>query len=70
MDREHLPVLLEEVIGALMVSPQGAYVDGTFGRGGRSTRILEALSPQGSLMALDRDPAAEESASQLAAHDQ
>ena len=70
MDREHLPVLLEEVIGALMVSPHGAYVDGTFGRGGHSTRILEALSPQGSLMALDHDPAAAESASQLAQHDQ
>ena len=70
MDREHLPVLLEEVIGALMVSPHGAYVDGTFGRGGHSTRILEALSPQGSLMALDHDPAAAESASQLAKHDQ
>jgi 16S rRNA (cytosine1402-N4)-methyltransferase len=53
-----------------MVSPHGAYVDGTFGRGGHSTRILEALSPQGSLMALDHDPAAAETASQLAEHDQ
>ena len=70
MDREHLPVLLEEVIGALMVSPHGAYVDGTFGRGGHSTRILEALSAQGSLMALDHDPSAAESASRLAKHDQ
>ena len=70
MDREHLPVLLEEVIGALMVSPHGAYVDGTFGRGGHSTRILEALSAQGSLMALDHDPSAAESAFQLAKHDQ
>ena len=70
MDREHLPVLLEEVIGALMVSQNGAYVDGTFGRGGHSTRILEALSAQGSLMALDHDPSAAESASRLAKHDQ
>ena len=70
MDLEHLPVLLEDVIWALMVSPHGAYVDGTFGRGGHSTRILEALSPQGSLLALDHDPAAAESASQLAEHDQ
>lgn len=70
MDREHLPVLLEEVIGALMVSPHGVYVDGTFGRGGHSTRILDALSPQGSLMALDHDPAAVEKASQLAKRDQ
>lgn len=70
MDREHLPVLLEEVIGALMVSPHGVYVDGTFGRGGHSTRILEALSPQGSLMGLDHDPAALEKAFQLAERDQ
>jgi len=58
MDREHLPVLLEEVIGALMVSPHGVYVYGTFGRGGHSTRILKALSPQGALMALDHYPTA------------
>ncbi len=70
MDREHLPVLLEEVIGALMVSPHGVYVDGTFGRGGHSARILDALSPKGSLMALDHDPAAVERASQLAEQDQ
>ena len=70
MDREHLPVLLEEVIGALMVSPHGVYVDGTFGRGGHSTRILKDLSPQGALMALDHDPTAAERASQIAEHDQ
>ncbi|MGA0151865.1 MAG: 16S rRNA (cytosine(1402)-N(4))-methyltransferase, partial [Luminiphilus sp.] len=34
MDRAHQPVLLEEAIAALMVSPDGAYLDGTFGRGG------------------------------------
>ena len=41
-----------------MVSVDGAYVDGTFGRGGHSTRILKALSPLGTLLALDQDPAA------------
>jgi len=58
MDRGHQPVLLEEVIASLMVSMDGAYVDGTFGRGGHSTRILDALSPLGTLLALDQDPAA------------
>ena len=58
MSRVHQPVLLEEAIAALMVSTDGTYVDGTFGRGGHSARILEALSPQGSLLALDQDPEA------------
>ena len=58
MDRGHRPVLLEEAIAALMVSVDGTYVDGTFGRGGHATRILESLSPQGSLLALDQDPEA------------
>ena len=58
MDRGHRPVLLEEAIAALMVSVDGTYVDGTFGRGGHATRILESLSPRGSLLALDQDPEA------------
>ena len=62
MDRGHQAVLLEEAIANLMVSTDGAYVDGTFGRGGHSARILEVLSPLGSLLALDQDPAAAEAA--------
>lgn len=65
MDRGHQPVLLEEAIAALMVSADGTYVDGTFGRGGHSARILDALSPQGALLALDQDPAAAPVAQQL-----
>ena len=45
-----------------MVAADGSYVDGTFGRGGHSTRILDALSPSGTLLALDQDPAAEPAA--------
>ena len=45
-----------------MVATDGSYVDGTFGRGGHSTRILDALSPSGTLLALDQDPAAEPAA--------
>ena len=69
MDRGHQPVLLEEVIASLMVSMDGAYVDGTFGRGGHSTRILDALSPLGTLLALDQDPAASMAARHLSEQD-
>jgi 16S rRNA (cytosine1402-N4)-methyltransferase len=55
---EHTPVLVEEVLTALAVRPQGLYVDATFGRGGHSQRILQALGPSGRLVALDRDPQA------------
>jgi 16S rRNA (cytosine1402-N4)-methyltransferase len=65
MSRAHQPVLLEEAIAALMVSADGSYVDGTFGRGGHSTRILDALSPSGALLGLDQDPAAESAARHL-----
>src|SRR5437879_8652726 len=58
----HQPVLLNEAIEALAIRPEGTYVDGTFGRGGHSRAILERLGPQGRLIALDRDPQAEQAA--------
>jgi len=61
----HQPVLLNEAIEALAISPQGTYVDGTFGRGGHSRAILERLGPQGRLIALDRDPEAELAAREI-----
>jgi 16S rRNA (cytosine1402-N4)-methyltransferase len=54
----HHTVLLQEAVAALDIKPNGAYVDGTFGRGGHSRRILAALGKEGRLLALDRDPAA------------
>ena len=39
-------------------TPDGIYVDGTFGRGGHSRLLLSRLSPQGRLVAIDRDPQA------------
>lgn len=56
----HRPVLVSEVLAALAVRPDGCYVDATFGRGGHAAAILERLGPTGSLLALDRDPAAAE----------
>ena len=58
----HIPVLASEAMDALAVDPEGTYVDGTFGRGGHSRAILERLGPRGRLIALDRDPDAEQAA--------
>ena len=54
----HVTVLLEEAVQALSIQPAGLYVDGTFGRGGHSRRVLQALGPQGRLVAFDKDPEA------------
>jgi 16S rRNA (cytosine1402-N4)-methyltransferase len=54
----HTTVLLKEAINALVTTPAGLYVDGTFGRGGHSRELLTRLSPQGRVLALDRDPEA------------
>lgn len=61
----HLSVLLNESIEALAIKPDGTYLDATFGRGGHSRLILQHLSPQGRLIALDRDPQAIEAAQQF-----
>jgi 16S rRNA (cytosine1402-N4)-methyltransferase len=58
----HTPVLASEAVDALAIQPAGTYVDGTFGRGGHSRAILERLGAQGRLIALDRDPDAEQAA--------
>ena len=59
---QHLSVLLREAVDALVGDAGGSYVDGTFGRGGHARAILERLSPQGRLVAIDRDPDAVASA--------
>ena len=55
MSEYHTPVLLDESVSALVASPDGFYADATFGGGGHSAEILSRLSPQGRLMAFDRD---------------
>ena len=58
---QHRTVLLEEAVDALAIDgarANGVYVDGTFGRGGHSRRILERLGDKGRLIAFDKDPQA------------
>ncbi|MBZ0238891.1 MAG: 16S rRNA (cytosine(1402)-N(4))-methyltransferase RsmH [Deltaproteobacteria bacterium] len=55
---DHIPVLLDEVLDHLSPQPGGTYVDGTFGRGGHTSAVLERVGPTGRVIALDRDPQA------------
>lgn len=52
----HRPVLLEEVLAALVLRAEGAYMDATYGRGGHAAAIAERLGPDGRLVCVDRDP--------------
>ncbi len=64
-EREHIPVLLTEVVEMLEPKPGGVYVDGTFGGGGYTTAVLNAAECV--VWAIDRDPQAMERGAILAA---
>ena len=53
---QHTTVLLDEAVSAVLTTPDGLYVDGTFGRGGHSRALLARLSGGGRLVAFDKDP--------------
>ncbi len=57
-DFSHTTVLLDEAVKLLITDDNGFYVDGTFGRGGHSSLILQHLGSAGRLMAIDKDPQA------------
>ena len=66
----HRTVLLHEAVAALNIKKDGCYVDGTFGRGGHSRKILENLDNKGCLLAIDKDSRAIEEGKRLAAEDE
>lgn len=51
----HIPALLPQTIEGLAINPSGTYADATFGGGGHSRAIFEALGPEGHLYVFDRD---------------
>ena len=59
-DSYHTPVLLKEAVDELKVTPNGIYVDCTFGGGGHSKDILGKLTALGKLIAFDQDEDARE----------
>jgi 16S rRNA (cytosine1402-N4)-methyltransferase len=59
---KHIPVLLNETVGALNLKPGDDAVDCTVGAGGHAAAILERTGPQGRIVGLDLDEAALESA--------
>lgn len=56
----HCPVLLQASVDGLLVRPDGAYVDVTFGGGGHSKEILRRLNRAGHLYSFDQDNDAEQ----------
>jgi 16S rRNA (cytosine1402-N4)-methyltransferase len=55
MDREHVPVMVHEVIGLLGCGPHQVYVDATLGGGGHSVEILKQTSPDGQVIGIEWD---------------
>ena len=56
----HVPVLLQESLEGMNITPEGTYVDVTFGGGGHSREILLRLGAEGHLYGFDQDADAEQ----------
>ena len=69
MSGEHKPVLFCETLDLLNIKDDGVYVDGTLGRAGHASAILERLGVNGRLLGIDKDHAAIDAASERFAGD-
>ena len=63
MNNIHRPVLLAEAVTAMISGPStqsnsAVFIDGTFGRGGHTQALLDALGQDSKLIAFDKDPEA------------
>jgi 16S rRNA (cytosine1402-N4)-methyltransferase len=66
MTRTHVPVLAGELIDLTQPAAGETAVDCTFGAGGHARLVAERIGPTGTLVCIDRDPAAEERFEELA----
>ena len=67
MTRTHVPVLAGELIELADPSPGDNVVDCTFGAGGHARLVADRIGAGGTLVCVDRDPAAAERFEELAA---
>jgi 16S rRNA (cytosine1402-N4)-methyltransferase len=67
MTSAHVPVLAGELVELLDPQPGDVAIDCTFGGGGHARLVADRLGPEGMLIAIDRDPVAEERFTELAA---
>ncbi|MGO9488914.1 MAG: 16S rRNA (cytosine(1402)-N(4))-methyltransferase RsmH [Solirubrobacteraceae bacterium] len=66
-DGSHTPVLADELLELLDPRAGQVAIDCTFGDGGHARMVAERLGPEGTLVAIDRDPLAEQRFAALAA---
>jgi 16S rRNA (cytosine1402-N4)-methyltransferase len=66
MTPAHVPVLAGELIDLVAPAAGETAVDCTFGAGGHARLVADRLGPAGTLVCIDRDPAAEERFEELA----
>jgi len=52
---EHVSVMREELVTAVLGGADGCYIDATFGRGGHARALLDQLGADAQLLVLDRD---------------
>jgi 16S rRNA (cytosine1402-N4)-methyltransferase len=67
MTATHVPVLAGELIDLLQPRPGQTAIDATVGGGGHARLLAERIGASGTLIGIDRDPAAEERFAELAA---
>jgi 16S rRNA (cytosine1402-N4)-methyltransferase len=67
MTATHVPVLAAELVELAEPGPGETAIDCTFGAGGHAELVAARLGPEGLLIAIDRDPLAEERFAALAA---
>ncbi|MDR3584848.1 MAG: 16S rRNA (cytosine(1402)-N(4))-methyltransferase RsmH [Desulfosporosinus sp.] len=70
MDFNHVTVLLNETVDAVVTNPSGKFVDCTLGGAGHSQRVLTKLNETGKLICFDQDAWAISHAQEIFAKDE